>query len=91
MVGPPVPKPLDRPKLQSTQAVHLHPLNTEKKTLTKLGASARALGFKLLANYSNQVTHVAVRPEDGSVKSNALFYSAVLQGHWICDLKCKVN
>ena len=91
-VGTPV-TPYNSERLRQTlQAVQLFVLNAEKKSQPRLNKLARTLGFKLIANYSSQVTHVAVRLEDPShvIKANAHFYSAVLQGQFIVDFKCKI-
>lgn len=73
------------------QSIQLFILNPEKKSQPRLNKLARTLGFKLVPTFSSQVTHVAVRLEDSSslIKTNPHFYSAVLQGHFILDFKCK--
>lgn len=78
---------------QNLQAVQLFILNPEKKSQPRLNKLARTLGFKLVSTYSSQVSHVAVRLDEPSniIKANPLFYSAVLQGHFIVDFKCKIS
>ncbi len=87
-----VPIPTTAPQVPErvrTMVVHLYLIGIEKSEQKKLTNVVRALGAKLMTSYSTQVTHVALRPDDPKVKDYPEFYSAVLQGQWICDYKCK--
>lgn len=76
---------------QNLQTVQLFILNPEKKSQPRLNKLARTLGFKLVSTFTSQVSHVAVRLDEPSnvIKANPQFYSAVLQGNFIVDFKCK--
>lgn len=68
----------------------VHALNVNKKTCKHFTKLSRKLGFKMLLNYSNQVTHVVVDKSytfAGEHRNN--LYSASLQGQWIVDMRCK--
>ena len=81
---------VERLRTQSSPNVNVYILNKDKKSTAELNKLAKAFGFKLIATYSNQVTHVAVKlmGDHSAIKSHPQFYSAVLLGHLIVDFKC---
>ncbi|KAI9555390.1 hypothetical protein GHT06_017905 [Daphnia sinensis] len=89
-IMPATPSNPDRSNVRTTlQTICLYVLNMEKKAYPGLSKLARTLNFKIATTYSSSVTHVAVRLDDTSntIKANAHFYSAVLQGQLIVDFK----
>ena len=84
---PTTPMLLDRFRQQTA---HIFLINvSDKATVSAVTKLGRTLGFKLLGSYSNRVTHVVVRTDDPAVVPRANLFSAILQGQWIVDHKCR--